>query len=295
MHATLQFLLLALFFVTACARAAPLPVGGSVEDLDVDGIALEVFTYKPANYAGGPLLVSFHGLSRANERYLDATREIADRHGLLVVLPHFDRERFPYWRYQALGITRQSRRVVTGPIPVEPRGAWTAGIILKLVDRIRANEGRPDLDYYFIGHSAGAQIANRMAAFVPTKARRIVVANPSSYVAPTPAARFPYGFGDLPESLANEAAIRRYLSQPVTIMVGTADVLVTPDLDVRPEAMHQGATRYERGRAIYAAAEALAKKNGWPFNWRLIEVPGVGHDATGMYRPRYLEDALFRP
>jgi poly(3-hydroxybutyrate) depolymerase len=294
MPLAVRFALIFLSLIVFPLRAAPLPVGSSIETLDIDGVELEVFTYKPVKYAGGALLVSFHGLSRGNERYLAATREIADRHGLLVVLPHFDRGRFPYWRYQALGITRQSRRVTTGPIPVEPQSAWTTEIILKLIERVRANESLPNVDYYLLGHSAGGQVANRMAAFSRQRAKRIVVANPSSYVEPATSARFPYGFGDLPETIADNDAIRRYLAQPITIMLGTGDVL-DKDLDKRPEAMRQGETRYERGSTIYAGAQALAKKNGWPFNWRRIEVPGVGHDVEGMYAPRDLEAALFRP
>lgn len=293
MRSAARFALIVAWLIVIPVHAAPLPVGSSIETLDIDGIELEVFTYKPEKYAGGPLLVSFHGLSRTNERYVAATKDVADRHGLLVVLPHFDRARFPYWRYQALGISRQSRRVTTGPIPVEPQAAWTAEIILKLIDRVRTNEGRPDLDYYLLGHSAGGQVANRMAAFSRQRAKRIVIANPSSYVEPTTNARFPYGFGDLPETIASEGAIRRYLAQPITIMLSTGDVL-DKDLDKRPEAMRQGATRHERGRSIYAAAQALAKKNGWPFNWRLVEVPGVGHDVAGMYDPHHLSDALLR-
>ena len=37
--------------------------------------------------------------------------------------------------------------------------------------------------------------------------RDFVVANPSSYVAPAHVARFPYGFGALPQSLSNDDAL----------------------------------------------------------------------------------------
>lgn len=275
----------ALFLLLVAAggtRGEPLPFGTSRGTVVLGDTELEVVTYKPANYAGGPLLVSFHGLSRNIDAYLAATQAIADRNGMLAVLPLFDRERFPYWRYQALGITRVSRRVVSGPIAVEPPTQWTSELILKLVDRIRGDEGRPDLDYYLIGHSAGGQIANRFAAFVPNGAKRIVVANPSSYVQPTRRARFPYGFGDLPEAMADDAQLRNYLAQPMTLLLGTADVL-TKDLDLLPPAQQQGATRHERGLNVFHAAQQLAHDQGWAFNWRLVEVPGVGHNVGAMY------------
>lgn len=274
------------------AHAEPLPAGTSQRIVDVGGTAIEVHFYKPAHYDKGPLLVSFHGLNRNMKSYREAASGIADRHGMLLVMPLFDRPRFPYWRYQALGITRTSRKLTSGPIVIEPQAQWTGTLILKLIDQVRNDEGHPALDYYLIGHSAGGQVVNRFAALVPNSAKRMVVANPSSYVRPSLQARFPYGFGGLPENMADEPAIRRYLAQPMTILLGTADVL-TKNLDQLPLAMQQGATRYERGRNEFHAAQELARDKGWEFNWRLVEVPGVGHDAKGMYRSAQAEAALF--
>jgi pimeloyl-ACP methyl ester carboxylesterase len=284
--------LLAPTLLVGSAVASPLPVGESERDVVIADTAIRVHGYKPAAYRGGPLLVSFHGLSRDVGRYLGAAKAIAERHGMLLVVPLFDRARFPYWRYQGLGVTRQNRRVTSGPIPVEPQEAWTSTLVAGLIDEVRRAEGSPGLDYYLIGHSAGGQIANRMAAFGAHSARRIVVANPSSYVQPARAARFPYGFGALPESLSNDDALRRYLAQPMTILAGTDDVLDN-NLDTRPAAMAQGATRYERARNAFAMAQALARARGWTFNWRLVEVPGVGHDVKAMYDGNHLDIALF--
>jgi poly(3-hydroxybutyrate) depolymerase len=279
----------------ACALPAhseALPAGTSQRIVDVGGTAIEVHFYKPAHYDKGPLLVSFHGLNRNMKTYREAARGIADHHGMLLVMPLFDRPRFPYWRYQALGITHTNRKITSGPIAIEPQAQWTGTLILKLIDQVRNDEGHPALDYYLIGHSAGGQVVNRFAALVPNSAKRMVVANPSSYVRPSLQARFPYGFGGLPENMADEPAIRRYLAQPMTILLGTADVL-TKNLDQLPLAMQQGATRYERGRNAFHAAQELARDKGWEFNWRLVEVPGVGHDAKGMYRSAQAEAALF--
>jgi pimeloyl-ACP methyl ester carboxylesterase len=277
-----RVVILALALISRFATAA-VPAGVSAESVDIGGEAIEVQYYKPARYDGGPLLVSFHGLSRNAAGYLDAVRPLADRHGMLVVAPLFDTKRFPYQRYQALGITRVPRKVTTGNIPVEPRENWTSTIIFKLIDHVRGREGQRRLDYYLLGHSAGAQIANRIAAFAPHQARRIVVANPSSYVWPSRDARFPYGLGDLPPDMSSDTALQRYLAQPMTLLLGTADINVTPDLDVLPQAMRQGSMRYERGLNAFRAARTLAQEKGWTFNWRLIEVPNVGHDAKRMY------------
>ena len=272
--------------------AAPIPLGQSSRKVAVANEVIEVHAYKPVGYHGGPLLVSFHGLSRNVERYLGAAKPVAERHGMVLVMPLFDRTRFPYWRYQGLGITRQSRGVTSGPIPVEPPETWTSVLITGLIDELRRLEGNPGLEYYLVGHSAGGQIVNRMAAFGAHAARQFVVANPSSFVAPTRDARFPYGFGALPQTMSNDDTLRDYLARPMTILAGTQDVL-EDNLDMRPAAMAQGATRYERAQNIFNMPQSLARANGWPFNWRLVEVRGVGHDVEGMYGGNEIDTAFF--
>lgn len=264
------------------AQSAPLPAGPSIQEITVEGTPLTVHAYKPARWKEGPLLISFHGLGRHMDAYMAAAQPLAEKHGLLLLMPLFDRERFPYWRYQALGISRVSRNVSEGPIPVEPEAQWTGTLVLGLIDHVRRNENSPASPYYLLGHSAGGQIANRMAAFARQDARRIVVTNPSSWVMPVTTARFPYGFGDLPAAMQSEAQLKRYLATPLTVFLGTADLL-DKDLDLRPPAMRQGRTRYERGRNAFHAAERIAREHGWPFGWTLVEVEGIGHNAAGMY------------
>jgi pimeloyl-ACP methyl ester carboxylesterase len=165
--------------------------------------------------------------------------------------------------------------------------------MLEIVERIRAEENRPDLPYYLLGHSAGGQLLSRFAAFLPNAAQRIVIANPSTYVWPTREVRFPYGFGGLPDALGSEEAIRHYLAQPLTIFLGTADVKRDGSLNVGESAMRQGPNRYERGLQVFGAAREVAQNRGWPFNWRLVEAPAVGHSARSMYASPQAEAALF--
>ena len=94
--------------------------------------------------------------------------------------------------------------------------------MLALVDWVRRQEGRP-LAYSLIGHSAGGQFLDRLAAFVPTEARRIVVANPGSYVFPSLDIDAPYGLGKVYSGADGEAQLRRYLQQPLTIYLGEGD------------------------------------------------------------------------
>jgi hypothetical protein len=43
---------------------------------------------------------------------------------------------------------------------------------------------------------------------------------------------------------------------------------------------------------VFNAARALAQERGWTFNWRLVELPGVGHNAPKMFAAPQATDAL---
>ena len=158
-----------------------------------------------------------------------------------------------------------------------------------LVEWVRQQEGRP-LAYSLLGHSAGGQFLERLAAFVPTQARRIVVANPGSYVLPSLEVAAPYGLGKVYAGAEGEAQLRRYLELPLTIYLGEADT--RDDRDDSPEARAQGASRHQRGVNTFNAARTLAQSRGWTLNWRLVELPGVGHNAQKMFAAKQVSDAL---
>ncbi len=262
-------------------HAAPLPAGKGLHSVTIDGEVIELHTYKPPQYAGGPILLVLHGLGTNAPGYRDYAVPIADQLGFLVIAPLFDRERFPTWRYQTGGLVRNQR--VDGEFRIEPEAQWTGRLFLRIIDAVRSAEGQPDLAYSLIGHSAGGQALSRFAAFSPHAAQRIVLANPSTYLWPSREERFPYGYGGLPAALADDAALQRFLAQPVTVLLGTADLRRDNNLNIRPPAERQGATRYERGHNAYRAAQQLARDRGWTFNWRLLEVPGIGHSARRMF------------
>jgi len=202
------------------------------------------------------------------------------------VAPRFDKERFPLERYQRGGLVDKEGRV-------QPPERWTYAAVPRLVERIRADEGRPALPYYLIGHSAGGQFLVRLAAFLPTEAGRIVAANPGSHLFPTRERDFGYGFGALPVELSSDEVLRRYLAAPLTLYLGTGDTLVEANLDQSPAAMLQGGNRLERGRACFAFAAELARARGWTFGWRKVETPGIGHDAAEMFAAPEVAAAIF--
>lgn len=280
----LHFLLPVLLCCAAFADpTAPVGPGKSQFTMPLEGKPLEVFAYRPAGSAPKALLIVMHGLNRNADDYRDSAVPLADRLGMLVVAPLFDQERFPTDAYQRGNVLEKG-------VP-QPREEWTYRYIPKLVEEMRRREGRADLPYFLIGHSAGGQFLTRLAAFLPGDAARIVAANPGSHLFPTRDLPFPYGFGGLPPELGGDDAIRRYLAAPLTLLLGTADTL-EKNLDTSATAMKQGATRIERGRECFRVAGEVARKNGWPFGWRLVEVEGVGHDSRKMFASKKAGAAL---
>ena len=185
--------------------------------------------------------------------------------------------------YQLGGMIRQG--VVKDPQD------WTINIVSRISDWARKETGITQ--YYLIGHSAGAQFLSRVAAFLPTEARRIVIANPSTHVLPTLDVKAPYGLGGIYPRATEEVQLRRYLEQPVTIYLGESDVGEDDDdLNVGPDAMAQGKTRFERGMKAFNDGRELAGSRGWTFNWRLVRAPGVGHSARAMFSAPAASEAL---
>jgi pimeloyl-ACP methyl ester carboxylesterase len=256
------------------AAETSIPAGKSMQTADLDGVPLQIFTYRPDGCAVSKILLVFHGLSRTAAFYRDDAIPLGQRLCLLVVAPLFDDARFPTWRYQRGGIVHDG--------VVEPVANRTVNLVPRLVAWVRAQEKRPDLPYAMLGHSAGGQFLSRVAAYVPNDATSIVIANPSTWVRPTLNVPAPYGFGEIWSPAEGEAALRRYLAEPITVLLGQEDT-GSHNLVTNEEAEAQGGTRLERGQNVFRDAELTARSHGWAFNWRVAEVPGVGHDAAHMF------------
>ncbi len=263
---------------------APFPRGKSVVEADLHGTVLNLWTYKPANYVGDGFIVLFHGASRAAEAYRDNAAAFADTFGRMVVVPEFDRERFPNRLYQHGGVFREDSTFADAE-------EHTFAFVPRLVDHIRSREGAPELPYILLGYSAGAQFLERMAAFIDLDAERLVAMSPGSSMFPTRDLRFGLGFGGLPEDFSSDERLRRYLALPITIAIGTHDV---EDGQLpRGDAYAQGVHRYSRNLRWFVTAMDLAHERGWEFNWRLVIAHGAGHAPPEMFNHPQIGNALF--
>lgn len=257
------------------------PVGEQTLSVNFDGTTLQTFTYRPAGEIKGVLL-NFHGSSRDAEGARDAAIKMADAYGLYVVSPKFDASDFSNSDYQMGGV-----RAGTSS------DNWTVSIVDDIAEWAHAKVGNdPDDETIGFGHSGGAQFLSRVAAFGPDIFDKIIVANASTHVRASLSEDLPYGFDDLP-SAQQEAYLRDYLADPVTIYAGSKDNDPNAsDLATGSAAMRQGEDRLERAQFVYQEAKELAASKGWDFNWELVVADGVTHSARKMLNAPEFEEAF---
>jgi pimeloyl-ACP methyl ester carboxylesterase len=263
----------------------PIPPGKAELELKLSEFPLTVYTYRPANYNGGPMILVFHGVLRNADEYRDHAVNLGDRLGALIVAPKFDLERFPLERYQYGGIVRDAKAV--------PLAERTGSYVRRVAEEIRRRERRPDMPYYLIGHSGGGQFLLRSTLFAPAGAKGIVASNAGTVTWPRKDWPYPYGLGELPEELTGDDVLKTFVGQPLTFYLALGDVVRDEYLDVTPQADLQGQTRLERNRNAFAAWQLLAKDRGWDFRWRLVTVEGVDHDHEKMFDHALVRNALF--
>ena len=240
----------------------------------IRGEPIQVFTYRPSGCKDPSLLFVFHGALRNGEGARNAAEQLASRACLIVYAPLLDKRRFPTEDYQQGGIAHDGR--------VLPPAEWTVWFATDLVSWARRREHRPDAPYYLFGHSAGGQYLSRVAAFaLPHGARRIILANPSTYVLPSLDEDAPYGLDEVATDSAERQRLREYLALPVTIFLGEDDV-GERELGTSEQAMRQGGNRLDRGIAVFRMAKQVAAENNWPFGWSQVVVPNVGHSSSNM-------------
>ncbi len=280
---TVATAILALLLALATSLAAR-DAGFRTLHLDAAGTRMTVFTYRPTTCEHPSMLFVFHGLNRKAKSVRKKARGIARDACLVVLSPLFDKERFPNWRYHRAGVVHKGKLM--------PRSSWTAPILRGLIYAARKALNLPHAKVYLFGHSAGGQFLSRISAYsrLP-EIERIVIANPSVYVGPSIDEPAPYGFGRLFSPLEARQRLKAYLALPITLYLGQDDT-GNKYLVRNNAAMRQGRYRLDRGRKIFRQARHVAAEKGWPFNWRLVEVPGVGHSSGGMLRAPALYQAL---
>lgn len=302
--------------VAASRCRARLPVGGGALLPHYATHALGEGTH--AGVVLGVVVV--HGTSRNADDYFERVVEaarLADRlANVVIVAPRFQTlddapaADEPYWTSSGW---KRGHPSAGGAAPPVSSYAALDSIVARLADKARF----PALSRIVAtGHSAGGQVAHRYAAGSALEdalsgyAIRYVVANPSTYLYPTPVREWPpgnyvvpnvpscpnydawhYGLQNLNpymQQAGAELARRRLLRRDVVVLVGEEDT-GTANLDQSCGANLQGPNRLQRGLALGRVLAHVFPGHAH----EVATVPGTGHSSSAMYQSPLGRNALF--
>lgn len=259
--------------------------------------SVRVYYYQPRRYtAETPVVLVLHGLRRDAEDYRDNWAELAEREGLMVLVPRFSTEAYPGGNGYNLGnvfhaTSAEENRGFIRPEQINPPERWAFTLIERVFADFRRNHSNTlRQTYYLYGHGAGAQVAHRFAMFMSeSHAEEIIVGAAGWYTMPDETLEWPYGTGGVP--VLDSTAIRAFLAQPILLLAGGADTATLHTvMRQTPQANDQGVTRVERTRHYYEFAEHRARRLNTAFNWRHWVMPGVTHSPDQMtpFAARYI-------
>ncbi|OAJ68970.1 hypothetical protein [Gluconobacter cerinus] len=266
---------------TSIARATELPVGPSSQKAILYGRSLDIDAFRPSGCRLRAILFVLAAKDRDNEAYRDQSIPLARAVCGVIFSPSFPLKQFPTWQYQRGGFPVRQNEIPAATL-IKPMEQWAW-----------EETQQPDLPIILIGHSAGAQFLDRVAAYAPANEVEIILMNPATYVEPETDSPVPYGFNGWPEN-TQQQSIKHYLAEHLTILLGSDDVETTLEAGRIAQAMGQGRNRLERGQWAYAQAREEAYRLDVPFNWDIDIVPNTGHDGPKMLASPELREAVER-
>ena len=204
-----------------------------------------------------------HGHGKNAKGYRDTWIEHADRYEFMVVAPLFDPEQWGGGGYSYGSVIGRDGRL-------QDASMWSFSVIEHLFDAIKGATGNQSAKYFIYGHSEGGQFVHRLVLLLPdARYARAVAANPGWYTMPRFDIKFPYGLGGSP---ATEGSLKKSLGREFVLMLGDRDTDPNhKDLRKTPQAMVQGAYRFERGQNYLQRSPA--PRHGTEVHVRL-ETPG---------------------
>jgi hypothetical protein len=234
---------------------------------------IRVFFFRPRfPILDGRIVFAMHGFDRAAAAFRDALVEQAQRSGVTVLVPEFDKEAFPDAYAYNYGNVKLSPPNTT----VCPRELWTFGLIDRLFEQTRIAIGSDRASFGLFGLSAGAQYVLRYLALTEAAAVDLAVAaNSGWYMLPNLNVDYPFGMAGLD---LDQNHLRRYLGRRLTVLLGDADNDTdAADLPRGEAAMAQGPHRLARGLWHFEHCRGVAEHLDVRFGWTLEMVAGAGH------------------
>lgn len=240
-----------------------------------------VYYHRPANFTpSSPIVFSMHGNGRNATGSRNSMLAASNEKGFLLVVPEFSTAHYPN------GSQYHRGNIMTSSGAPIDSAYWSFVTIEMIFDEVKRRTRSTREKYTIYGHSAGSQFVHRMLQMMPhARIEQAAIANAGWYTIPDVNVDWPYGLRGIPSKMNMQTRLREVFGRDVIVLLGTNDTSTTdPDLRKTAQAMAQGKHRFERGHYFYNRAKQIAELRGLPFNWRLVEVPGVAHNNSGMSR-----------
>jgi pimeloyl-ACP methyl ester carboxylesterase len=245
--------------------------------------SVTIHYYKPIDYNKNfKVLIVLPGGGRNGDGYRDKWIDLAEEYNLLILSPSYSEEYYPKVEDYNLGRLSSSSFMTGGQKSSHSRELWILDDFDRIFDIAVHRFGSSEEKYDIFGHSAGGQIAHRLALFNPdTKVNQIVAANSGWYTLADYNTEFPYGLKDV---AITEDHLKVSFNSKLIILLGELDNehetrghLRTTEL-----ANRQGSGRFARGHFFFEKAREQAEEIGSMFLWQKKTVKGVGHSSTKM-------------
>ena len=234
-----------------------------------NGSAMRVFYYKPKGFTPErPILFFMHGADRKTEHIPRIAADALDKLNILLILPEFSEELFPKIESYQYGNVR-----------TKPRELWSFYVNDRIFRFVRQITGTRQQKYYIWGNSAGAQFVHRQILVGAHEfIEKAFASNAGVYTLPTNG-HDPYPYSIKGLGLTNKN-LKNIFSLNFFVLLGEEDVIQDAYFLKNKTAMKQGINRFQRGKLFYATAEREARERELEFNWKLITIPGCGHEPN---------------
>jgi pimeloyl-ACP methyl ester carboxylesterase len=223
--------------------------------------------YLPATLdTSRPVLTAVHGISRNPQDWLNLFRPSADRHGVALLTPLFDEDRFG--DFQRLGRHGRGRRADHA--------------LIRVLDKLAVAHGLQSRMALF-GFSGGAQFAHRFAMVHSSRVSSLVLGAAGWYTWPDSTTGFPYGTRPISALPGVNFNLENLLSIPIRVIVGSEDTIRDQTLNCRARIDNtQGLTRRARAENWVRAMRALALAKNLPDRMDLQFLDDTGHSVLDM-------------
>ena len=249
--------------------------------------SIKVWTYKPENWKNNDRIIFvMHGGGRNADDYLDAWKNIAEEHNILVLAPEFANKFSKYTTNDY-----QEGNLFTFFGTTNPKEEWAYMVIENIFDHVKETNDILNKNYDLFGHSAGGQFVHRMILLMPeARINKAIAANAGFYTLPIEDLEYPYG---IENTQVSTNSLQKSFEKKLIVLLGENDN--DPSLGTFREtdlAMQQGEHRLARGSNFYKTAFNLAEKKSWDFNWKIDTVQDVGHNYREMSKQvvKYFEN-----